>query len=260
LPSSWKPLPRKYFSTECGDCPEVEEISLITRAKHRMWLFTWKADNKRKGRLWKTMFFTLSLVLELVFQFYVWVRSISMPNAIKLLIAFIVLLVSPILLYVKPDAYTPFVAILLNIGLFALALWVGLEQAEEHGKRIANDRWLPQAQSAIHRLLTIWASIRSFRNELSYTCKKAAKDLPELEKEENKAIKTLFSSNCGHGSNRLGDIVNHLEDALEDWNRFVKENCQGDDCDRIDKEIKKRRELLKTQYEVNKTTEGGSGS
>src|SRR3989304_5792639 len=78
LPSSWKPLPRKYLSTGCGSCPETENIGLITRAKHRMWLFTWKASRKRKGRLWRILFFMISFFLELLFQFSDWVRSISM--------------------------------------------------------------------------------------------------------------------------------------------------------------------------------------
>lgn len=163
------------------------------------------------------------------------------------IITIIVLVGSPIWLAIKPTDFTPVVAILLNAILFVAARLLGQDQAEKHGFKIANDRWLPQAESAMHRLLTVLSSIRSFKSELSSTCNCAAKEHPELKNDTNKTLKTVFSAFCQHGAKRLGDIINHLEDSLGDWNRFVQANCQGEECARIFRAMKQKKDQLENQ-------------
>ena len=170
-----------------------------------------------------------------------------MHRIILWLITIVVLLVPPILLFIKPETYTPVLATVLSGVLFALSRLIGLEQAADRGFRAANDRWLPQSESAMHRLLTVLNSIKRFRSELSETCKIASKELPELENDGNKALKILLSTHCRNGSTRLADIINHLDDALTDWSRFVQANCQGEDCSRIFRTMKQKKDQLEAQ-------------
>lgn len=158
-----------------------------------------------------------------------------------------VVILPPTCLIVKPELYTPLVAAILSSGLFLLSRLIGQEQAEQRGLRTANERWLPQSESAMHRLLTVLSSLKRFRSELSQICSTAAKDLPEIDLEKNKAIKMLISTHCRLGSAQLIDIANHVQDALSDWSRFVRANCQGEDCGRIFMEIKKKQDTLEVQ-------------
>lgn len=218
--------------SECEGCAERQGEDFVARVTDRASIFEINKPARRPRCLWRTTYLTVSLVLEGVFQAVDWVRR--KPMRVYLwLVAILVLVAPPVWLWAQPDQYTPVLETLLNAVLFGLALWLGHEHALQRGVAIANDRWLPQAESAMHRLLTVLSSVRSFRSELSDTCNIAAQQLPEIERQENRAIKTLFGTQCRHGAKRLGDIVNHLEDALVDWTRFVEANCQGVECSRI---------------------------
>jgi hypothetical protein len=147
-----------------------------------------------------------------------------------------------------PGHYTPTVETLLNAILFGLALYLGRIDAVAAATKQANAKWLPQAASACSRLLTVWASIRTYRSELASTCANARRELPELEGAEMKAVKTMLTSHCNHGSARLNDAANHLEDALKDWQRFIGANCEGGECEQIERQIDTRRAELEKQF------------
>ncbi len=186
------------------------------------------------------------LVIAYVFEFYGWVRSRPM-RALLWLLTVVALVVPPLWMYMKPDDYKPAVQILLSSILFGLTFWLGYDRALKKAIAMANDRWLPQAESAMNRLLTVFSSVRRLRSELSEACNAAEQQLTELGSEKNKAIKTFFGTQCHHNASRLGDIVNHLEDALDDWARFVEANCQDLECQRINEAIVERRLQLDAQ-------------
>lgn len=75
------------------------------------------------------------------------------------IMALVILVIPPAVLAKYPEHYTPAVETLLNAVTFALALWLGYDTALEQGRKMANDRWLPQAASACHRLQTVIASV-----------------------------------------------------------------------------------------------------
>jgi hypothetical protein len=170
-----------------------------------------------------------------------------MPNKTLWAVTIPVLILPPVLLWLKPEMYSPVLAAVLSGVLFGLSRAIGLGQALDRASKVANDRWLPQSESAMHRLMTVLNSIRRFKYELSETCKVASKDLPELNAAENKAIKLLLTSHCRNGGTRLSDIINHLDDAQADWSRFVQANCQGEDCGRIFRAMKQRKNELDAQ-------------
>jgi hypothetical protein len=187
-------------------------------------------------------YYGVSLLLEILFQL-----AESLMRSFVILLAMLVLICPPIVLWRFPDQYTPMVETLLNALLFGLALWLGNHEAAKRAEKHANAKWLPQAASACSRLLTVWASVRNFQGQLGNTCTQAIKDLPELEHDKMRAVKTMLNAHCGNGAARMGDIVNHLEDALEDWLRFIGANCEGDECAAINAQIEARRTTLKKQ-------------
>jgi hypothetical protein len=73
------------------------------------------------------------------------------------------------------------------------------------------------------------------------SCSKAVSDIPELQQDKMKAVRIKVQTDCEHASQRLNDIAHQLEDAIEDWQRFIDANCEGGDCARIADGIEKRR-------------------
>jgi hypothetical protein len=147
--------------------------------------------------------------------------------------ALLLLLVPAALLIWKPEYFTPLVAFLVSMIQLFLALAIGSLQSAEQAKKSANAKWLPPAESACDRLLTVKASVMGLQQQTKEACHEAAADLPELKTEPNKAIRMVFEHNCSEISSRLIDVQNHLEGAFEDWIRFIRQNCEGPECQRI---------------------------
>src|SRR5690606_23100917 len=151
-----------------------------------------------------------------------------------------------------PNDYTPIVQVLFSLFLFLLAFWLGYTKETERATRQASDKWLPQAESVIYRLLTLHNNVKRFASTAKNSCNKTKCDLPELEKEEMKAVRIKIQTDCEATSQRLTDIAFQLEDAVEDWRRFIAANCNGDECSRIFDAIQERRERLEQEIEEQK--------
>lgn len=67
-----------------------------------------------------------------------------------------------------------------------------------------------------------------------------------------KAVRIKIQTDCEATSQRLTDIAFQLEDAVEDWRRFIAANCNGDECSRIFDAIQERRERLEQEIEEQK--------
>lgn len=172
---------------------------------------------------------------------------INKDNWWKWLIAAIVFIVAPIYLALRPNDFTPLVQVLFSLFLFLMAFWIGFTKETERATRQASDKWLPQAESVIYRLLTLHNNVKRFADTAKNSCNKTKCDLPELEKDEMRAVKIKIQTDCESTSQRLTDIAFQLEDATEDWRRFIAANCTGDECSRIFDAIQERRAQLEKE-------------
>ena len=86
----------------------------------------------------------------------------------------------------------------------------------------------------------------------SLNCNKTSCDLPELLTDDLKAIRIKLKTDCETNTQRLDDIARQLEDAIEDWRRFVAANCDGDECSRIFAAIMDRQLRLEEDIINNK--------
>lgn len=177
---------------------------------------------------------------------------INKDNWWKWLIAAIVFLLSPLYIAIKPQDFTPLVQILFSLFLFLMAFWIGVTKETEMATRKANEKWLPQAESVIYRILTLHNNVKRFAVTVKNSCDKSKCDLPELEKEEMRAVKIKVKAECEATSQRLTDIAFQLEDAIEDWRRFIAANCQGDECTRIFDAIQERQQRLENEMDDKK--------
>ena len=159
-----------------------------------------------------------------------------------------VFVVAPVYLGLKPDHYTPIVQILLSLFLFILAYWIGYTKEAAKAAQRANERWIPQAEGVIYRLMTLRTNVRGFSRTTKSSCSSASCDLPELNDANMKAVKIKMKSDCEASSQRLDDISHQLEDAIEDWRRFIIYNCYGEECQRIWTALQSREERLEREF------------
>jgi hypothetical protein len=173
----------------------------------------------------------------------------DVPGILRVVFACMVLVGAPIYLLKRPQDYTPLVQFLISVFLFLLAYWIGYTKEAEAAARRANDRWLPQAESVIYRLMTLRTNVRRFSFTTKSSCSSASCDLPELEKPELKAVKIKMKADCQASSQRLDDIAHQLEDAIEDWRRFIVGNCRGEECRRIWDALVAREQRLDLEFQ-----------
>jgi hypothetical protein len=150
----------------------------------------------------------------------------------------------PIYLAYNPTHFTPLVDTLFSIFLFILAYWIGTSKDSAVAAQQANDRWLPQAESVIFRLMTLRANVLRFANLSKQNCTAAECELPELQDEKMRAVRIKMKTDCEASNQRLLDIGCQLEDAIEDWRRFIIANCVGDECQRIFEALQQRQQRL----------------
>ncbi len=174
---------------------------------------------------------------------------INQDNWWKWVLAALIFIGAPIYLANNPNDYTPMVQLLLSLFLFLLAFWIGYTKETERAARKANDKWVPQAESVIYRLLTLHNNVQRFASTTKTSCDKTKCDLPELDTNEMRAVKIKIQTDCDATSQRLTDIGFQLEDAIEDWRRFIAANCTGDECSRIFDAISERRQRLKEELQ-----------
>ncbi|HVT88784.1 MAG TPA: hypothetical protein VHD56_08040 [Tepidisphaeraceae bacterium] len=159
--------------------------------------------------------------------------------------AALILVVGPVLLLIyQPNLLTPLVSLMINAVQFFLALWLGHLISTDAAKQSANAKWLPPAESACDRLLTLTSSISSLQKQMKGACDRASTDLPELKEPKNKSVRLLLDRQCCEVASRLLDIQQHLEGAFEDWQRFIRQNCEGRECQRIWHSLNSRRARL----------------
>ena|ERR1039458_6954720 len=183
----------------------------------------------------------------------------DVPGILRVVFACMVLIGAPIYLLKRPQDYTPLVQFLISGFLFLLAYWIGYTKEAEAAARRANDRWLPQAESVIYRLMTLRTNVRRFSFTTKSSCSSASCDLPELEKPELKAVKIKMKADCQASSQRLDDIAHQLEDAIEDWRRFIIGNCRGEECRRIWEALVAREQRLDLEFQKEEALQIAAG-
>jgi hypothetical protein len=97
--------------------------------------------------------------------------------------------------------------------------------------------------------MTLKTNVRGFSRTTKTSCSCATSDLPELDKPELKAVKIKIKADCQASSQRLDDIAHQLEDAIEDWRRFIIANCRGEECGRIWNALQTRDERLEREFQ-----------
>jgi hypothetical protein len=73
--------------------------------------------------------------------------------------------------------------------------------------------------------LTLHANVCRFSRSTKATCSSAECELPLLAGAELRAVRVKLKTECEASGQRLDDIANRLEDAIQDWSRFIAANA-----------------------------------
>jgi len=92
--------------------------------------------------------------------------------------------------------------------------------------------------------MTLHSNVVRFAHLSKKLCSEAECDLPELKDDNMRAVRIKIKADCESSHQRLLDIGHQLEDAIEDWRRFIVANCQGDECGRIFEALRQRQQRL----------------
>ena len=148
-----------------------------------------------------------------------------------------------------PEKYNAFSAFLLSLGLTALSIYASSHSSQALAERTANRRWLPQAEGACDRLLTLQHAVKCFRLQTKNACVDIGSHLPELNDKKNASVRALLHRQCDDSAQRLQDFVNQLTSFVQDWRRFIRETCQDGECETIFTNLDDVSERLCFEYE-----------
>jgi hypothetical protein len=168
----------------------------------------------------------------------------TLVTLFKWFVAISLLAGSTIYLGIYPQDFTPIVNIFFSVFIALISYWIGSTNEIKAAIKMSNQKWLPQGESVIYRLLTLHSNVKMFAINSSQNCSRTSCELPELQKEELKALRIKLKVDCEANSQRLEDIAMQLEDAIYDWQRFIAANCDGEECNRIFEAILDRKKRL----------------
>lgn len=153
----------------------------------------------------------------------------------------LVLLVAPgIILWKEPTAYTPLVAFILSAALSAASIVASLGMEKLRVEKEVTAKWLPQAQSACDRLLTVLRDLQRLRQSSRTICKSYA----NMSKDQPNGFDLVLDQYCGSICGRAEGVADHLWSAYNDWERFIGKNCERSECAGIFVSLRERKQQL----------------
>ena len=202
----WLPIPsdRGAVSICCATGKPLLDRVLLRATVLLMYPPTakWILIHGDKSRLAKVVFalgFALALFVALLVEFsYVTIDAIGGITMRTLFwtISLLMLFAPSVLLLRYPAMYNPLTAFLLSFGLFALAAWASHLQTEASAVKSANQRWLPQAESACDRLVNLCYTIKRFQQAIACSCEDLREHVAQLDDLENLPIKLFVRQQC----------------------------------------------------------------
>jgi hypothetical protein len=179
--------------------------SKLAHRAYLVWISGWMLALAIPVLLLESVLSTIALILERPMRIVLWIA------------AGLVTCVPTAIVWYDPSQYTPFVSVVLSVCLFVLSVWASRTDAAATATKAANARWLPQAESACDRLMTVSHTAQKHCRHLQVACGRAEAKLPELGAEKAQAVRVFIESQCREGANTLSDIANHLDSAYAAW-------------------------------------------
>jgi len=145
-------------------------------------------------------------------------------------IAAVLIIVFPLLLMSsRPPWYNEAWGLMFNVVLTVATASLSWFLARRQSYEKAAEKWLPAAEAAYRRLLTVFSNLESMRRGMSEVCT----SLEQLMPPQDKAllpVRLLAGINCDESKAKLLMIRAEVSGALDDWRMFIRENCARGQC------------------------------
>ena len=124
------------------------------------------------------------------------------------------------------------------------SLWFAVTISGKEARKAVTDKWLPAAETACNELLTIGATIERMRHRQIKTCEAIELVFPGVPPKELAPIRQIIRVRCDDCAGILGSLKDHVENSFRNWEVFINNNCEQDECEYIHSRLAERRYML----------------
>jgi len=82
------------------------------------------------------------------------------------------------------------------------------------------------------------------KTKLHSDCHTLQRKIPELSANEKNMVCQILEGHCNECVETVNNVLIHLEGAVDDWERFIKDNCSEGECERIFESLNQTRSRL----------------
>lgn len=257
----WRPIPLDRGNIPACCLPSEPQFitAVVFRGVHLAMVCTSRGFERkprtRLGRIanrcevgsWCLFAFGAAFLLELFYRTVAFVMEQKM-RWISWLVILLLVIAPAWMLLSYPNYHNPLTALLLNVGLCWASIHVTIQESKRTADSHANRKWLPQAEGACDRLLTLKYALKTLQLQSKHRCDEMGNLLPELHDKKNHSLRALLQYQCIDTGHRIGEFANQLDSAVSDWRRFIREVCRDRECEiifeNLDRLIEKARARL----------------
>lgn len=159
-------------------------------------------------------------------------------KAVGLFLVILVLVVGAVVVHVeKPEYYNVFSQALFDsvLVLFSALFSAAVSNAKsetEMAKRVGQT-WLPAAENACKQLITISRSAERMIHGQQQACDSLGCFLPEEPTSDLVAARQAIKMQCDESAEKLRTLQAHVENAIAEWEVFIRNNCVDNQCEPI---------------------------
>ena len=229
--SPWKPFAN--IQGGCGSCPPSQRDPFRKRVQGRARLI------RQEANFGKMPFFATGLAITLECFFMGWKMSGGqLARAVVFVILVGVVVAIPVVIYELTDTdRSVAIDVLFNVLLTFAGAVVAFTLQQPAAERRARKQWLPFAESACVDLVTIGAEAERMRRVQRSYCGSIRSLLPEEQVEQLAPIVALVDQHCQGAAEKLVSVRDRLGKARRDWEGFIRNHCDGPECEVIDSRI-----------------------
>lgn len=127
---------------------------------------------------------------------------------------------------------------LFNVILTLASAGVAIALQHPAAERRAKQRWLPFAESACSDLVNIAAEAERMRRIQQGYCGKCKALVPSEDQEKFAAVMAMVDQHCVGAAEKLASLRERLHKAQRDWDGFIRNHCDGKECEEIQRRLK----------------------
>ena len=236
----WRPFPNIPVS-DCDLCPPSRRMHFRARVETRWWMlgmsrpFGRMVRSKRLSRVLPWITLPFAVVIEIVFT-GILVMKQNVPSLGLGAIVIAIVIFAALVASKAENGLTPLSSILLDVFIAAAVAGVTYRATKTVAEHDAKKRWLPFAESACSKLITISMQAERMRRTTRRHCSSVRSIMGQ--EASNTNIVAFIENQCEENADKLASLREQVKAARRDWEGFIRTHCEGAECEQIDSRLK----------------------